>query len=173
MRLMLGAVLAALNCWDRRGDVKRLGLAGCRLAVACSGVRRQGHRGPCAGPAGGRDCRRRTRARLLLALTALVPVLLWYAWAGHLIDSSGGSRASAENRAIWMTVLGISALGNPQTWTYLWRFLVVRAFTPPGIFLGIWGLCYRSRNKEPLDLWRVWGLECGCSNGAAGEQTPS
>ena len=55
-----------------------------------------------------------TSARMLLAASALVPVLLWYAWADHLVDSGAGSRASAENRAIWLAVFGVSALGEPR-----------------------------------------------------------
>ncbi len=42
---------------------------------------------------------------LLAVVAAMVPALLWYAWAAHLVAAGGGSRASADNRAIWMGLL--------------------------------------------------------------------
>jgi Dolichyl-phosphate-mannose-protein mannosyltransferase len=156
--LMLGAVLAALNCWDRAYDAQARWwlVAGWLLLVV--GFAAKVTAALVLIPLAVALVPRRLTGRLLFAVTALVPVLLWYAWASHLIESSGGSRASAENRAIWMTVLGVSALGNSETLTNLWRFLAIRTFTPPGLALGIWGLCSRSRSREPFDLWRVWVL---------------
>ncbi len=156
--LMLGAVLAGLNCWD----CAEAGRGGWRLAAGwlflVLGFAAKVTAALVLIPLAVAIMRPRTRAKLLFAVTALGPALLWYAWANSLIESSGGSRASAENRAIWMSVLGVAALANPETLTYLWRFLAVRAFTPPGLALGIWGLCHRPRCPQPFDLWRVWGL---------------
>lgn len=156
--LMLGAVLAGLNCWDRAEDGRGRWWLVAGWLFLVWGFAAKVTAALVLIPLSVAIMRRRTTAELLFAVTALGPVLLWYAWANHLIESSGGSRASAENRAIWMTLLGISALGNPQTLSHLWRFLAIRAFTPPGLALGIWGLCQRQRSQEPLDLWRVWGL---------------
>ncbi|MGO9813134.1 MAG: ArnT family glycosyltransferase [Isosphaeraceae bacterium] len=156
--LMLGAVLAGLNCWDRGEDGRgrwRLAAGWLFLVV---GFAAKITAALVLIPLAVAIMRPRTLARLVLALTALGPVLLWYAWANSLIESSGGSRASADNRAIWMSVLGVAALANPETLTYLWRFLAVRAFTPPGLAFGIWGLCHHQRSPDPFDLWRVWGL---------------
>ena len=47
--------------------------------------------------------------------SALVPVLLWYLWANHLVEKGEGSRAWAENRAIWLAVPGFLALGRWDT----------------------------------------------------------
>jgi Dolichyl-phosphate-mannose-protein mannosyltransferase len=172
--LMLGTVLAGVNCWDRAegGQGRWWLIAGWLFLVL--GFAAKITAALVLIPLSVAIMRRRRAADLLLAVTTLVPVLLWYVWANHLIESSGGSRASAENRAIWLAVLGVSALGNPQTLTYLWRFLAIRAFTPLGLALGIWGLCRPRRGRrpfrspesgqsletgqEPFDVWRVWGL---------------
>ncbi|MGZ3337396.1 MAG: ArnT family glycosyltransferase, partial [Isosphaeraceae bacterium] len=159
--LMLGAVLAGLNCWDRAEDGRGRWWLVAGWLFLVWGFAAKVTAALVLIPLSVAIMRRRTTAELLFAVTALGPVLLWYAWANHLIESSGGSRASAENRAIWMRVLGISALGNPETLSHLWRFLAIRAFTPPGLALGIWGLCQRQRSQEPLDMWRVWGLTAG------------
>ena len=66
----------------------------------------------------------------------------------------GGSRASADNRAIWLGLLAPAALLQPETWTLALRFLAVRAFTPVGAALAIVGLAV-GRGAGP---WRAWGL---------------
>ena len=161
--LMLGAVLAALECWDRAREglgrwwllpawpLLALGLAA-KVTAAFVLV-----------PLALVIERPRSLARMFVTFSALAPVLFWYLWANHLVDSGGGSRASAENRAIWIAVFGVTALGTPDTLAYIGRFLVVRAFTPPGVFLAVWGLCRRptgsgEHQREGLDLWRIWGL---------------
>jgi hypothetical protein len=96
--------------------------------------------------------------KALLAFSAVLPVLLWYLWANHLVESGGGSRASTENRAIWMTVPGLVSMGKSETATNLWRFLVVRAFTPLGLILAVWGLCLRRKDGDAPDLWRYWAV---------------
>ena len=156
--LMLGAVLAGLNCWDHSEDDQGWWWLVAGWLFLVLGFAAKVTSALVLIPLSVVIIRRKPKTELLLAVTALVPVLLWYAWANHLIESSAGSRASAENRAIWMTVLGVMALGSPETWTHLWRFLAIRAFTPSGLALGIWGLCHRPSSRESFDLWRVWGL---------------
>jgi hypothetical protein len=63
----------------------------------------------------------------------------------------GGSRASADNGAIWLRVLIPSALIRIETLRDLVRFLAVRGFTPLGFGLALWGLRGGDR------LWRIWG----------------
>ena len=91
-------------------------------------------------------------------------MLLWYLWANHLVDPAKGSRASADNRAIWLAVLGLSGPGEAgDAASISGRFLLVRAFTPLGLVLAVWGLCLRQKvGPEPIDLWWVWGLARPC-----------
>jgi Dolichyl-phosphate-mannose-protein mannosyltransferase len=154
--LMLGAILAGLEFWERseRGRGRWWLLPGwIFLAVGFAAkITSAFVLVPLVVGIIGRPKLRKT----LLAASALVPVLLWYLWANHVVESGGGSGASAENRAIWLAVPGISALGNPETLKSLWRFLVVRAFTPPGLLLAAWGLWVRQTFDDPPDIWRVW-----------------
>ena len=146
--LMLGAVLAGLACWDRSASGQsRYWLVPGWLLLAL------GFSAKVTGalvliPLVLAVERPRSWPRVILAATTLGPVLLWYVWANHLIASGAGSRASAENRAIWSTVLGFSALGSPATMANLWRFLVIRAFTPPALTLGLWGLWRRPESSH-------------------------
>ena len=169
--LMLGTVLAGMNCWDcaESGRGRWLLLPGWLfLAVGFAAKITAAF---VLIPLGVAIIRTRKAADMLIAASALVPVLLWYLWANHLVEVGGGSRASAENRAIWLAVLGFSALGNPGTLTHFWRFLLIRAFTPLGLAVSAWGLCLPQRGQEtfrphpppktgqdPFDVWRVWGL---------------
>jgi len=101
-----------------------------------------------------------------LAAATIVPALAWYAWANHLVDSGVGSAASAENRSIWLKLLGFSALGSVETLGHVGRFFLIRAFTPIGLALACWGVLCRPRAGESAttagppdggwDLWKVW-----------------
>ena len=103
---MLGATVAGLACWDRSLVRPSLAwrLAGwCLLAVGFAMkitsaflliplfmlIAREGRR---------RD--------MVAAVATLVPALLWYGWAEHLIGEGVGSRASHDNRSIWLALLG-------------------------------------------------------------------
>ncbi|MFO0888688.1 MAG: glycosyltransferase family 39 protein [Isosphaeraceae bacterium] len=95
----------------------------------------------------------------LLAASALLPALLWYAWADRLLETGGGSAASAANRSIWLKVVGLSALASAETLGHLGRFLLVRSFTPLGLALGCWGLLMRGCHAGPAggrDIWKLW-----------------
>jgi 4-amino-4-deoxy-L-arabinose transferase-like glycosyltransferase len=157
--LMLGAILVGLNCLDLAERARcwwwwrsagwlllALGFAA-KLTAAVVLI-----------PVTALIMRPRSPAKLLCAIAALAPVLCWYVWAGHLIAANEGSRAAADNRAIWLTAPGVWALGSKQTLVNLGRFLVVRAFTPVGFALGLWGLCQRHRKLDEFGLWKVWGL---------------
>jgi 4-amino-4-deoxy-L-arabinose transferase-like glycosyltransferase len=159
---MLGAVAAGLACWDRSGGSWRaaagagrpmwlaagwtllsVGLAikviAAPLVIAMTAIL---------------PPTRRYRA-FIAAGAAVVPALLWYAWASHLVGAEGGSRASADNRAIWLGLLAPSAWIRPESWAPALRFLLVRAFTPLGAALAILGLV---GGRRGLGLWRAWGL---------------
>jgi 4-amino-4-deoxy-L-arabinose transferase-like glycosyltransferase len=95
---------------------------------------------------------------ILTACAALLPALSWYLWADHLA-AGGGSRASADNRAIWLGLLGPSALARRDTWELVFRLVVVRAFTPLGAVLALVGLlARRGGGDDGRRLWQVWGV---------------
>jgi hypothetical protein len=88
-----------------------------------------------------------------------------------LLGSAEGSRASADNRSIWLGLLGPNALLKTDTLRFVGWFLLVRAFTPLGAGLAMLGLgqtawiAWRGRNaidrsENPGNgdaLWLVWG----------------
>jgi len=97
---------------------------------------------------------RRRRAFLIMALSSVVPVILWYIHALYLMEQGGGSRASLENRRIWLSALAPAGLLDAATYRPALRFLLVRCFTPLGTLLAVWGLA-----RRPIDrLWWLWGL---------------
>jgi hypothetical protein len=99
----------------------------------------------------------RPSRRAILALLALAPALLWYAHAASLLHEGGGSRASAESAAIWLGALGkVEAIGRLPA--LAWRFAVVRAFTPVGFGLAIWGWFGRGKVDR---LWTTWAAAAG------------
>jgi 4-amino-4-deoxy-L-arabinose transferase-like glycosyltransferase len=156
--LMLGAVLAGANCWDRARDEGGIGwriMGWCFLAI---GFAAKITSAVVLIPLGLTDRRRGKTTDVLLAASALVPVLLWYGWANHVVSSREGSLASTENRAIWLHVLGFSALWRWGTLVQIWRCLLIRGFTPVGFALACYGLCLRAPGTDRLDIWRVWAV---------------
>jgi hypothetical protein len=157
--LMLGTILAGANCWDRactEGGGKRLwGMAWLLLAAGIAVKIFSAFVLIPLAVAGFRQQKRRPTA---LLATTLFPALAWYAWANHLLETGGGSRAAIENRAIWMAAVGISALGTAETQSSIARFLLLRAFTPIGLPLAAWGLRrWDGIGRRPW-FWRIWGL---------------
>jgi hypothetical protein len=157
---MLGATVAGMACWDRslaRRSTYWRAAGWCLLAIGfaikitsaflliplCSLIWRRGRRRDLAG-----------------ALATLVPALLWYAWASYLVGQGVGSRASADNRSIWLALLGSGALFDPATIKVIGWSLLVRAFTPVGAGLALVGL-WKTRQLHAVEarLWWVWG---GC-----------
>ena len=147
--LMIGTQLAALRCWDDRengGGPARLAIGWALLATSLA--------------------LKLTSAYVFVplfalmrpwrpwkvgfALAAILPALLWYAHAADLIRHAGGSRASADNGAIWLSVLVPTALLSPRTYLMAGRSVLVRAFTPIGFALAAWGLWRGER------LARAW-----------------
>ncbi len=101
---------------------------------------------------GGARCTRPT-LQVVTLLSTLLPALCWYAHAA-LAVRSGRSRASADNAAIWASSLGPLALLRGDALASAARFLILRAFTPPGFLLALWGIL----GKNPRDrLWLAWG----------------
>ncbi|MHB1558934.1 MAG: ArnT family glycosyltransferase, partial [Isosphaeraceae bacterium] len=160
---MLGAVLAGLACWDRAIDPARpssrrawLGAGWVLLAV---GLALKILVLPVVAVMAWRLETRGRAARLVAVSAALGPALLWYGWAAHLVAAGGGSRASADNGAIWIGLIAGSAraLFDRGTWAMVVRFVAVRAFTPIGAILAAAGLI-AGRGAGP---WRAWSLAAG------------
>lgn len=152
--LMLGCLVAGLCCWDgfeRRGRAARLAAgfvliaAGLALKVIAAYV---------LAPLTLVILRDRRPWKLVLAASTLLPALLWYAHAAHAMAAGGGSRASADNGAIWLSVVVPRALVRGDTYRYIGRFLFVRAFSPVGVPLAAFGLVAGWRGDR---LWNVWG----------------
>ncbi|APW63364.1 ArnT family glycosyltransferase [Paludisphaera borealis] len=153
--LMLGACTAGLACWDRAtsGNRRWLALGWLLLATGLAAKVIAAFLLPVALLA---VFRNRNWRVVALVLSMLVPALLWYLWADHLVGGSTGSKASADNRAIWMRLVGLSALANGETWSHIVRFLAIRAFTPAGLVVAVWGLWPRSDCGRTGLIWWSW-----------------
>lgn len=92
--------------------------------------------------------------RWLLGASVLLPAIAWYVWADRLVVASG-SRASVANRDLWVSAIGLEALASSKTWYETGRFLVLRSFTPVGLFGAACGLLLRRRDLS-MKLWWTW-----------------
>ncbi len=162
---MLGAVVAGLACWDRSHGISRPAARRAWFAVGwmllASGLAIKMIAAPLLVGLLFIVPPKRRLPELVAAGATVVPALLWYAWAAHLVAMGGGSRASADNRAIWLGLLAPSAFVQIETWTQALRFLAVRAFTPIGAALALFGLIGGRRagaDDRGLGLWRAWVL---------------
>jgi hypothetical protein len=153
--LMLGFLLVGLRAWDEleaEGNRAWLALgvvatsAGLALKVISAYV---------LIPLVAVILKKRRPLDVWLALATLLPALVWYVHAASLLSEGGGSRASADNGAIWFRVFSPDAFFRPDTYENLVRFLCVRAFTPLGPILALAGFLYTSRSDR---LWQIWGL---------------
>lgn len=156
--MALGLVMAGFACWDRalhdkawRASRTLLALGWCLLAA---GLASRAILVYLLVPIALADRRRMTWANLSALASTVLPALLWYVWAFGLVDRSGGSRASADNQAVWLGAAGVSNLIRPETAQFVLRVLCVRAFTPLGAALGVWGL-FRDKNSSDR-LWLAW-----------------
>jgi hypothetical protein len=116
--------------------------------------------------------RERSWRNVVAVCSTLLPALCWYVWANHVVGAGAGSRASADNRSIWLGLLGPWALLKWDTFRFVSWFLLVRAFTPVGAGLALVGLSYAARKRgesrklngagagpfEGDALWIVWGI---------------
>jgi Dolichyl-phosphate-mannose-protein mannosyltransferase len=103
--------------------------------------------------------RTRSPRELFLVCSTLLPAALWYAWASYLLALGEGSRASADNRLIWLGHFGPVALLEPETLKFVSWCLLVRAFTPVGAGLALVGMFYGGTARGRRDaLWLVWGI---------------
>jgi Dolichyl-phosphate-mannose-protein mannosyltransferase len=169
---MMGAVVLGLACWDRhRWRPSPYWLTAAWLLVAL-GFALKITAAFLLVPLIIVIARARSARAILVVGSTVLPALLWYAWAIHLLGSGEGSRASADNRSIWLGLLGPTALLRPETLKLVGWFLFVRAFTPVGAGLALIGLGAtvwkgREARSSPIPntgsanldaLWLVWGI---------------
>jgi hypothetical protein len=155
---MLGAVVAGMACWDRYQASRspRWLVAGWSLLAIGFAIKITA--GFVLVPLFVIMGRERRAWEVIVALSSLMPALLWYLWAAHLVEQGAGSLASADNRTIWLGLLGPSALLQPATIKTVSSSLLIRAFTPLGAALAIFGLIKRHGATAINDgLWWVWG----------------
>lgn len=152
--LMIGAIVAGLNGWERGQGKGRQGWLPGAMGLLATGLALKVLSVYILAPlllvlSGGAK-RRQTG----LALLAVAPALAWYVYAWSIPGSSGGSRASADNGAIWLRALDPSALFRGETLWLILRFPGARSFTPLGLPLAVLGL-FLSRSGRRF--WLVWG----------------
>lgn len=152
--LMLGTLLAGLACWDEYEATGRWTwlAAGCGLLAAALAIKIIAVY--VLAPLILALMKPPRRWKIALAVALTVPAALWYAHAWTALKHATGSTASADNRAIWLNVLVPSALFRIETGRNVVRFLVVRAFTPLGFAMALWGLRKRGQRDR---LWWIWG----------------
>ncbi|WP_406695474.1 glycosyltransferase family 39 protein [Singulisphaera sp. Ch08] len=151
--LMIGLLVAGMRCWDEYEAGGRILWLLSGVVMLATGLAIKIVAASILIPLVTVILRPRWGWKVALAAALIVPALLWYWHAAALISSGAGSRASADNGAIWLRVLIPSALLRPETAVHVARFLL-RSFTPIGLALAILGLL-PSRTGDRL--WTVWG----------------
>jgi hypothetical protein len=156
---MLGAVVAGLACWDRYQSSRRWHWLVAGWSLLALGFAIKVIAAFLLIPLLLVIVRPRRVPTMLAACSTLLPALLWYVWADYLVGGTDGSRASADNRAIWLHLLGPAGLLETETLKFVAWFLLVRSFTPLGVGLALYGLLVRSKAQDDrLRLWWVWGI---------------
>ena len=129
---MLGAVVAGLACWDRYRSGRQWYWLAAGWSLVALGFALKITAAFLLVPLLFVIAGARRRPAVLAACSTLLPALLWYAWADHLVEWAAGSRASADNRSIWLGLLGPSALLKTETWKFVGWFLLVPSVHAPG-----------------------------------------
>jgi hypothetical protein len=93
------------------------------------------------------------RTKFALAISLTLPALVWYCHAAFLLRERRGSLASADNSVLWLRALIAGAHFRFETVQLAVRYLAIRAFTPLGTALALWGL-WQAHDR----FWRLWGL---------------
>lgn len=152
--LMLGFVVAGLRLWDDfEVEGRWYSLVGAWIALAL-GFAIKITSAYLLIPLGFALIRERRAWKFALAGSTLLPGLLWYGLVWNRVESGLGSRAMLDNTAIWMRVFSGAALLRFETYRWLGRFLVVRAFTPIVFLFFLIGMI----RARPDRLWRAWTL---------------
>lgn len=153
--LMLGCLVCGLNLldvFDRRGGKGRHAAG---FVLVATGLAMKVISAYALVPVIFAGARPRRPGTLLAAAAALLPAAAWYAYAAAVLRGDG-SRASADNGAVWLSVLVPTALFRAETYGHVARFLFVRAFTPLGPPLALFGFFFVRRPGDAF--WRAWGV---------------
>jgi 4-amino-4-deoxy-L-arabinose transferase-like glycosyltransferase len=157
--LAVGLLLSGAACWDACRAGRRLWLAllgwvmvAAGLAVKLLGVFVLVPLALLLWPGEGRRARLGVSA---LLLSHLLPVCLWYAHAWRLLGE--GSRASAENAGIWLSVLLPTSPGRWTAWQAIASNFLIRAFTPLGAGLALLGAVSWRGRAWADKFWAWWG----------------
>ena len=137
---MLGAVVAGLACWDRYQSSRRWYWLAAGWSLLALGFALKVIAAFLLIPLLFVILKRRRAVDILFACSTLLPALAWYVWADYLVGGTSGSRASADNRAIWLHLLGPAGLLKMETLKFVAWFFLVRAFTSLGVGLALYGL---------------------------------
>jgi hypothetical protein len=152
--LMLGALLAGLRCVDEHrsgGGEAWLIVGGASLAT---GLALKVVAAYVLVPLIAAIVRPPRVRAIAPALMLLAPALIWYGYAATRLAEGGGSRASADNGAIWLRVLVPTAWLRIETLRSVAWSLLVRGFTPLGLALAVGGFLARPGGDR---LWTIWG----------------
>ena len=113
--------------------------------------------------------------RLGVGVAMLLPAAAWYGSVWGAVGSGSvagvgtpGSRASADNAAIWLQTLSPLGWSHLATWDAVGRNLCSRAFTPVGFGLAVGGFILVRPRPSPDRLWLGWLLGCGLAIVALG-----
>lgn len=152
--LMLGTQLAALRCWDTFAEGRgRIWLA-IGWALLATSLALKVTSAFVFIPLVGAILGPKRRSAIGLAMLALAPAVLWYVHASLLLSGGEGSRASLDNRRIWIEALVPTALLEWETYRPAARYLLARSFTPIGLPLALVGMMKIGRVDR---LWWIWG----------------
>ncbi len=155
---MLGAAVAGLACWDRSLAPRSASWRAAGWCLLAVGLAIKITSAFLLIPLLWMIVREGRRWEIAAACATLLPASLWYLWADHLIGQGTGSKASLDNRSIWLALLGPSALLDPATIKVVGWAVLVRAFTPLGAALALFGLWKQRQNGESsVGFWWVWG----------------
>jgi len=153
----LGLVLAGLACWSEavsdelRSSTLKGSLAALGFILVALGLAARLLLFFLLVPIAYALGRRRPGQWGVLAAT-LIPGIAWQVW-GYFLSQAGGSRASLDNRSIWLSG-GLAIWLDPRFLAQVGWAFGVRAFSPLALGLAVWGLgrplCSTDR------LWLVW-----------------
>ncbi len=87
--------------------------------------------------------------RMVVLVSHLGLAAAWYAYAAPLAAGSAAALATARE---WSTAVGPAALLDFETWRWIGRFGLIRAFTPLGVWLTLMAIGWRSVDR----VWLGW-----------------